>query len=61
MIPENVGNIFKRPKHKTYRPLDDNWVILSMSKAFDYFSARRDKMTVCKGLQAHVRTRPHGK
>ena len=31
-------------KHKTCRPLDDHWVILSASKAFDYFGARRDEI-----------------
>ena len=31
-------------KHKTYRPLDDHWVILSTSNAFDYFRARRDEI-----------------
>ena len=32
------------PKHKTYLPRDDQWVILSTSKAFDYFRARRDEI-----------------
>ena len=27
-----------------YGPLDDHWVILSTSKAFNYFQARRDKI-----------------
>ena len=33
-----------RAKHKTYSPLDDHWVILSSSKAFDYFRTRRDEI-----------------
>ena len=33
-----------RAKHKIYRPLDDLWLILSTSKAFDYWRARRDKI-----------------
>ena len=28
----------------TYSPLDDRWVILTTSKAFDYFRARRDEI-----------------
>ena len=27
----------KRAKHNAYNPLDDQWVMLSSSKAFDYF------------------------
>ena len=34
----------KRAKHKTYSLLDDLWVILSTSKAFHYFRARRDEI-----------------
>ena len=30
--------------HKTYRPLDDNLVTMTTSKAFHYFRARRDKI-----------------
>ena len=33
-----------RAEHKTYSPLDDHWVILTTSKAFDYFRARRDEI-----------------
>ena len=29
---------------KTYRPLDDHWVILSTSKAFNYFRVGRDEI-----------------
>ena len=29
---------------KSYRPLDDQWVIRSMSNAIDYFRARRDEI-----------------
>ena len=28
----------------TYHPLDDHWVILSTSKAFEYFRARGDEI-----------------
>ena len=31
-------------KHKTYSPLDDQCVTLSMSKAFNDFRARRDEI-----------------
>ena len=31
-------------KHKTYSPLDDRLVILTTSKAFHYFQARRDEI-----------------
>ena len=34
----------KRTKHKAYSPLDDHWVILTMSKLFHYFRARRDEI-----------------
>ena len=34
----------KRAKYKTYSPLDDHWVILSTSNAFNYFRARRDEI-----------------
>ena len=34
----------ERAKHKTYRPLDDHLVILSTSKAFDYFRAQGDEI-----------------
>ena len=33
----------RRAKHKTYRPHDDHWIVLSTSKALDYFKARRDE------------------
>ena len=33
-----------RAKHKSYRPLDDQWVILSTSNAFYYFQTRRDEI-----------------
>ena len=33
----------KMAKHKTYCPVDDQWVILSSSKAFNYFLTRRDE------------------
>ena len=32
----------RRAKHKTFIPLDDHWVILSSSKAFEYVRTRRD-------------------
>ena len=31
-------------KHKTYRPLDDHWAILSTLEGVDYFRARRDEI-----------------
>ena len=31
-------------KHKTYSPLDDQLVILSSSKALNYFRTRRDEI-----------------
>ena len=34
----------KRAKHKTYSPLDDRWVILTTTKAFHYFRARREEI-----------------
>ena len=34
----------RRAKYKTYGPLDDQWVILSTSKAFDNFRARWDEI-----------------
>ena len=34
----------RRDEHKTYGPLDDYWVILSTSKAYDYLRARRDEI-----------------
>ena len=34
----------KRTEHKTYSPPDDRWVILTTSKAFHYFRARRDEI-----------------
>ena len=34
----------KRAKHKTHCPLDDRWVMLTTSKAFYYFRARRDEI-----------------
>ena len=34
----------RRVKHKTFRLLDDHLVILSTSKAFDHFRARRDEI-----------------
>ena len=34
----------KRAKHKTFSPLEDRWVILTSSKAFDYFRAWRDEI-----------------
>ena len=34
----------KRAKHKTYSPVDDYRVILTKSKAFHYFQARRDEI-----------------
>ena len=41
---ENTPNIIrtrcKRAKHKTYSPLDDHWVILTMSKAFHFFEMK---------------------
>ena len=39
----------KRGKHKTYSPLDDHLFILTTSKAFHYFQARRDenRIKVC--------------
>ena len=36
MLKERHVQGCKRAKHKTYSPLDDHWVILSTSKAFDY-------------------------
>ena len=33
-----------RVQHKTYSRLDDQWVILSSSKAFNYFRTRRDEI-----------------
>ena len=35
---------YKRAKHKFYSSLDDQWIILSSSKAFDYFRTRRDEI-----------------
>ena len=32
--------------HQTYRPLDDHLVILTTSKAFDYFRAWRDEIRI---------------
>ena len=41
----------KRAKHNTYSPLNDHWVILSTSKAFRYFLARRCKKSQkCSGI-----------
>ena len=34
----------KRAKHKTYTSLDDSRVILTTSKAFHYFRARRNEI-----------------
>ena len=34
----------QRAEHNTYCPLDDHWVILTISKAFHYFRARRDEI-----------------
>ena len=34
----------KRAEHKTYSPLGARWVILTTSKAFHYFRARRDEI-----------------
>ena len=38
------GKGCRRAKHKTYSPLDDQWFILSSSKAFNYFRTRRDEI-----------------
>ena len=35
---------YERVKLKTCRPLDDHWVILMPSKAFNYFRARRNEI-----------------
>ena len=43
MLWERSVHGCRTAKHKTYRPLDDHWVIRSTSKAFDYFRARRDE------------------
>ena len=34
----------RRTEYKTYHPLDDHWVIISTSNAFDYLRARRDEI-----------------
>ena len=44
MLEERSVQGCRRAKHKTYSPLDDQLVILSTSKAFDYFKARRDEI-----------------
>ena len=44
MFKERFVQGCRRAKHKTYSPLDDHWVILSSSKAFDYFRTRRDEI-----------------
>ena len=38
-------------KNNTYSPLDYHWVILSTSKAFNYFRARRDEICCAVGVQ----------
>ena len=43
-----------RAKHKTYSPLDDHWVILSSSKAFDYFRTRRDEIRCVFDLKNYL-------
>ena len=35
--------LLKRAKHKTYSAIDDNWVILTTSKAFYYFQVWRNE------------------
>ena len=44
MLQERSVQGCRRAKHKTNSPLDDNWVIFLISKACDYFRARRDEI-----------------
>ena len=44
MFSEKVLQGCTRAKNKTFSHLDDQWVILSSSKAFKYFRTRRDKI-----------------
>ena len=44
MRQESSVHGFIRAKHKTYSPLGDHWVIMALSKAFNYFRTRRDKI-----------------
>ena len=44
MLSEKFVQGCTRAKHKTYSPLDDQWIMLSSSKAFNYFRSRRDKI-----------------
>ena len=41
---KSVQSVVLRAKYKTYRPLDDHWVIFSTSKAISYSRARRDEI-----------------
>ena len=43
-LKNDLYKAVKGVKHKAYNPLDDYWVILTTSKAFDYFRARRDEV-----------------
>ena len=43
-LRNDLHKAVKGAKHKAYSPLDDRWVILTTSKAFDYFRARRDEI-----------------
>ena len=38
-------------KNKTFSPLDDHWVILSTSKACNYFRAQQDEICCASGVQ----------
>ena len=47
MLYERSVQGFMRAKHKTHGPLDDQWVILSSSKAFNYFLTRQVLLKTC--------------
>ena len=50
MLQKRSVQGYRRTKHKTYRPLDKQWVIPSTSKQFNYFLAPRDKMCFWSSL-----------
>ena len=45
MLLERSVQGWRRAKHKTYRPLDDQWFILSTSKAFAYLRVTKKDRT----------------
>ena len=56
MLKERSVQDCRSAKHKTYRLLDDHWVIVSTSKAFDYWEPDETKFASYLTLLSYTRS-----